>query len=786
MRRLSGINTSGSGVMLSNMMKAKSLSGDDKVSADVVFSEGGATTKISSTPGQLGTDEIRSVELSADLVFSVQEQSQKPGNANPGVVTDNIYASDSRDMFRRLEANGQLKKATSLPASSRISALVRTFSLPEKNNVDNTPFDALKQARPGRSSGALGAFIVNKIYLDNTEISDSEALRLAKVDNKGKHITKWPTRASLQAIEYKIEHKVGDEGEDEGVIQDKKFKPKLTSVIEEGGYQSGSSRESSPVSRDNGPSFQSERSVLPTQSSSPVLSPQDSLNNEQREAILLSSQPSPRIGEELSPVTSSKMSLPPQSSETVASLAGLLSENGGSLYGSSKTAVSDALTVVNSPRGLESDVLVSSNDLQLKNIESPRQFDSSQSEEVFESPIKLDSSQIENDVESPRQVGSSSGGEFFAKKSFNDIQSNLNEMERILLESSEKYSIKERPPTISNQGRVLDTDITETKTYNKENEEWAREKRDGNSIKNIPYDVGHYNPQKKLYSFKTLPRQLPNGSLANAERTVLLNQYQLSETLINLSRHTDFCKRGKNYELFFQLNDDNSLTAIAKESQVMRNLTGQTLNDGNGINFLFRNSCDNDLFSLPVAITQSPIQPQPQAPHPQPQPQQSQRQLYLGTYDSETSRYKFKTSESRTSQEVEFSELNFLRFLDINKDKFKSNGNFSVAVQIDDYGKAVAIPIPHKDDNQQPNSIDDYGKAVAIPIPHTKDDNQQPNSKYIHVGSEKIDLNELKLKIIDAEARENLILGLKTSRRPAGYVSPLRYSPIGISSRYNV
>jgi hypothetical protein len=423
---------------------------------------------------------------------------------------------------------------------------------------------------------------------------------------------------------------------------------------------------------------------------------------------------------------------------------------------------------------LESDVLVSSNDLQLKNIESPRQFDSSQSEEVFESPIKLDSSPSEKDVAlsteevvaSPRKSVSSTNeesdgpknkSEYDTKKSFKQMMEILNASRK---ESGMEYKIGAK--------------------------EEEKKMESGTSSKILPYDVGHYNPQTKLYSFKTLPRQLPNGSLANAERTVLLNQYQLSETLINLSRHTDFCKRGKNYELFFQLNDDNSLTAIAKESQVMRNLTGQTLNDGNGINFLFRNSCDNDLFSLPVAITQSPIQPQPQAPHPQPQPQQSQRQLYLGTYDSETSRYKFKTSESRTSQEVEFSELNFLRFLDINKDKFKSNGNFSVAVQIDDYGKAVAIPIPHKDDNQQPNSIDDYGKAVAIPIPHTKDDNQQPNSKYIHVGSEKIDLNELKLKIIDAEARENLILGLKTSRRPAGYVSPLRYSPIGISSRYNV
>ena len=73
-----------------------------------------------------------------------------------------------------------------------------------------------------------------------------------------------------------------------------------------------------------------------------------------------------------------------------------------------------------------------------------------------------------------------------------------------------------------------------------------------------------------------------------------------------------------------------------------------------------------------------------------------------------------------------------------NKDKFKSNGNFSVAVQ-----------------------IDDYGKGVAIPIPHSKDVGQQPSSKYIHVDSEKIDLNNLPLLIREAEVRQNMIERLR-------------------------
>ena len=722
MIRSSGINTAGYAAEASRRARELSRSLEDTmVTADLVYSQNDNGIEVSSSPVNKFLAPNLS-QASADFVFKMHS------DKSTGVSTDSISPAKSREMFQNREKeslnknNPQLQKLRSFPLKKRNSALTRTLSLPAEENVDNnTPFDALKQARSGRSSGALGAFIVNKIDLDNAKISEPET-----VNNKDKHITKWPTPASLQATEHKIEHKVGDEGEDEGVIQDKKFIPSLTTVTEEEGSQSGSSRESSPVSRDNGPSFQSERSVSSAQSSSSVLSPQDSLNNEQREAILLSSQPSPRIGEELSPVTSSKMSLPPQLSETVAPY------DAGALYGSNRTTASAAPTQIDSPRE--------------KAVASPRQFDSSQSEEVFESPIKLDSLQSENDVASPRKVDSSLGKK--ADEPPMDKQDLLEQMNALLLINSKEYP---------KQQKVLAAQTTmESGTSSKILQNGMES---GTSSRILRQDVGHYNPQTKLYSFKTLPRQLPNGSLANAERTVLLNQYQLSETLINLSRHTDFCKRGKNYELFFQLNDDNSLTAIAKESQAIKNSKRQTLNDGNGINFLFRNSHDNDLFSIPVAITQSPIQPQPQAP--QLQPQQSQGQSYLGTYDSGTSRYKFNTSESRTSQEIEFSELNFLRFLDINKDKFKSNGNFSVAVQIRE-GKAVAIPIPHKDDNQQ------------------------PNSKYIHVGSEKIDLKELELKIIDAEARENLILGLKTSRRPAGYVSPLRYSPIGISSRYNV
>ena len=168
MKKPSGVNNSTHGVARRDKLSnSQSFSGNGNMSVELVFSEdeGGAI--------EISTRNVAGV--SADFVFPVQEQSQNPINTNPGVVTDNINASGSRSMFRQLEANAQLQKATSVKAPAPVPSSAPAPALLEVKS--DTANSSLKGSVSDTRRGVTWAN--NTIFRDNLQKETIEMIRCA-------------------------------------------------------------------------------------------------------------------------------------------------------------------------------------------------------------------------------------------------------------------------------------------------------------------------------------------------------------------------------------------------------------------------------------------------------------------------------------------------------------------------------------------------------------------------------------------------------------------------------